>query len=81
MREIEILAPAKVNLFLEAKFKRDDGYWEVETILQTVDLCDRIILKKAPHFQFECNRKELETEDNLVAVSYTHLTLPTNREV
>ena len=70
MREIEILAPAKVNLFLEAKFKRDDGYWEVETILQTVDLCDRIILKKAPHFQFECNRKELETEDNLVVQAF-----------
>ncbi|HEA47493.1 MAG TPA: 4-(cytidine 5'-diphospho)-2-C-methyl-D-erythritol kinase, partial [bacterium] len=46
MKEIRIESPAKVNLFLEVLGKREDGYHNVETILETVDLCDDIILKQ-----------------------------------
>jgi 4-diphosphocytidyl-2-C-methyl-D-erythritol kinase len=35
-------APAKVNFFLEVLGKRPDGYHEVQTLLQQVDLCDEI---------------------------------------
>ena len=35
-------AYAKVNLGLEVLFRRQDGYHELRTILQTVDLCDRL---------------------------------------
>jgi 4-diphosphocytidyl-2-C-methyl-D-erythritol kinase len=35
-------APAKVNLHLEVLRRRDDGYHEIETILQTVSLCDEL---------------------------------------
>ncbi len=41
---IEIAAPAKVNLFLEILGRRDDGFHEIETVMQTVDLCDTVIL-------------------------------------
>lgn len=47
MKEVRIESPAKVNLFLEVLEKREDGYHNVETILETVDLCDDIILKEA----------------------------------
>ncbi len=47
MKEIRIESPAKVNLFLEVLGKREDGYHNVETVLETVDLCDDIILKEA----------------------------------
>lgn len=41
MRSITVLAPAKVNLLLRvARPARPDGYHNVETILQTIDLCD-----------------------------------------
>ena len=46
MKKIRIESPAKVNLFLEVLGKRKDGYHNVETILETVDLCDDIILKE-----------------------------------
>lgn len=35
-------APAKVNLVLEVMRKRDDGYHEIDTILQTIELADRV---------------------------------------
>ncbi|MBC8424771.1 4-(cytidine 5'-diphospho)-2-C-methyl-D-erythritol kinase [bacterium] len=39
---IHLLAPAKLNLHLEGLRKREDGYHEIETILQAVDLHDRL---------------------------------------
>jgi len=41
LRSITVLAPAKVNLLLRvARPARPDGYHDIETILQTIDLCD-----------------------------------------
>lgn len=42
-------APAKINLGLDVKYKRDDGYHEVEMIMTTVDLADRIECTSLPH--------------------------------
>jgi 4-diphosphocytidyl-2-C-methyl-D-erythritol kinase len=36
------LAPAKLNLFLHVLGRREDGYHELQTVFQLVDLCDRI---------------------------------------
>lgn len=38
-------APAKINLSLDVLYKREDGFHEVEMIMTTVDLADRIYLK------------------------------------
>ena len=37
-------AYAKVNLTLSVGARRDDGYHEVSTVMQTVDLCDTLCL-------------------------------------
>lgn len=43
MREsIIVKAPAKINLTLDVTGKRNDGYHEVEMIMTTIDLSDRI---------------------------------------
>lgn len=39
-------APAKINLTLDALFKRDDGFHEVEMIMTTIDLNDRLTLEQ-----------------------------------
>ncbi|GGB12829.1 4-(cytidine 5'-diphospho)-2-C-methyl-D-erythritol kinase [Macrococcus hajekii] len=39
-------APAKINLTLDTLYKREDGYHEVEMIMTTVDLNDRLTLEK-----------------------------------
>lgn len=38
-------APAKINFTLDTLFKRDDGYHEIEMVMTTVDLNDRLSLK------------------------------------
>ncbi len=42
VRAVTVAAPAKVNLHLEVLRAREDGYHEIETILQTVSLCDEV---------------------------------------
>jgi len=39
---IELRSPAKVNLFLKVLNKRSDGYHNLASLFQTVDLCDRL---------------------------------------
>lgn len=40
-----VKAPAKINLTLDVLYKRPDGFHEVEMIMTTVDLADRILLE------------------------------------
>lgn len=44
---IRILAPAKINLSFEVIGRRDDGFHEVRTILQAIDLADVIEIREA----------------------------------
>ena len=37
-----IKAPAKINLSLDVLYKRPDGYHEVEMVMTTIDLADRV---------------------------------------
>jgi 4-diphosphocytidyl-2-C-methyl-D-erythritol kinase len=41
-------APAKINWTLEILGRRDDGYHEVRTILQTIDLADHVTVRPGP---------------------------------
>ena len=47
-RRILEKAPAKINLSLDVTSKRPDGYHEVEMIMTTIDLADRIELTELP---------------------------------
>ncbi len=40
--QLEISAPAKVNLFLELLGRRTDGFHEIETVMSSVSLYDRL---------------------------------------
>ena len=39
-------APAKLNLFLHVTGRRPDGYHELETVFQLIDLCDHLHLRR-----------------------------------
>lgn len=39
-------APAKINLTLDVLYKRDDGYHEIEMIMTSIDLADRLTFEK-----------------------------------
>jgi len=47
MNEIKLKARAKINISLDIVGKRDNGYHDVEMIMQTINLYDDITLKKA----------------------------------
>lgn len=45
MNELKLKSSAKINLFFELLNKRKDGYFQIETILQEIDLHDDIFIK------------------------------------
>ena len=42
MKKIRINANAKINLFLEVGARRADGYHDIESVMQSVTLCDTV---------------------------------------
>ena len=46
--EITEKAPAKINLGLDVISKRTDGYHELDMIMASVDLSDRITVRELP---------------------------------
>jgi len=54
---MKILAPAKINMFLEITGKRKDGYHTLNTLLQTVSLYDEITISpsKSGKIEFTCD--------------------------
>ncbi|TKJ40385.1 4-(cytidine 5'-diphospho)-2-C-methyl-D-erythritol kinase [candidate division LCP-89 bacterium B3_LCP] len=48
--ELQISTPAKINIGLRIFGRRDDGYHEIWSILQPIDLFDEIILQDVPDF-------------------------------
>jgi len=44
--KIIVPAPAKINLALDIKGNREDGFHEIETIMQSISLCDYLVIKK-----------------------------------
>jgi len=47
--ETRWLAPAKLNLFLHVTGRRPDGYHELQTLFQLIDLCDTIAIRVPSH--------------------------------
>lgn len=58
-------APAKINLSLQITGRRQDGFHELVSIMQTVGLWDELEIRPAPSFQFRCSQPTL-THGNLV---------------
>ena len=61
-----VKAYAKVNFTLEVLGSRSDGYHEVRTVLQTIDLADTLQFTPGPRLRLECSSPELDADDNLV---------------
>ena len=53
-------SPAKLNLYLKVLSKRKDGYHQIQTLFERVDLCDRITLRPAPRgIRLICDSKQI----------------------
>jgi len=47
MHEFTVYAPAKLNLYLDVLDKRPDGYHNIETLFEKIDLRDEILIREA----------------------------------
>jgi len=44
--KVNVDAPAKINLFLDIRGKRSDGYHIVSMVMQSISLCDEITVSR-----------------------------------
>jgi len=68
MRRLALRVPAKLNLYLDVLYRRDDGYHEIESLAQSISLYDVLRLEKIKK-GIEIDLSEgsgLRKEDNLV---------------
>ncbi|MBI4295160.1 MAG: 4-(cytidine 5'-diphospho)-2-C-methyl-D-erythritol kinase [Chloroflexi bacterium] len=63
---LTVSAYAKVNLTLEVLGKRSDGYHEIRTVLQTIDLHDTLVCQPAQDIELLSPPLTARAEDNLV---------------
>jgi 4-diphosphocytidyl-2-C-methyl-D-erythritol kinase len=77
MRTLHGWAPAKINLALRVLERREDGYHELRTILQTISLADRLSVGYDPRgaggVELECSDPGLAGPGNLAARSAREL--------
>ncbi|NDV19407.1 4-(cytidine 5'-diphospho)-2-C-methyl-D-erythritol kinase [Pseudodesulfovibrio sp. JC047] len=74
MNSATLIAPAKINLHLEIRGRRPDGYHELRTLFFPVDMpCDLIKIEPGhdEHFYIRCPEKPaLETTDNILYTTW-----------
>lgn len=62
-----VTANAKVNLALEVLGRRADGYHEIVTVMQAVDLCDRLTLENAETIELSIGDAALPADGSNLA--------------
>lgn len=65
---IFLQAHAKINLFLNVIGKRSDGYHEIETVFQSIDLHDKISIRKTlAGIKINCNHPDAPSDQRNIA--------------
>jgi len=69
MHTYSLLAPAKVNLYLEILGDRADGFHELAMILQSITLADRLELRAngTEQFRLLCDHPQVPTDESNLA--------------
>lgn len=76
INRISLKAPAKINLFLEILGKRDDGYHEIETVMQEIDLVDNLQFEEIQEgVRLKCNDKNIPSDENNLVCRAANLIL------
>ncbi len=74
MDECRVTAPAKINLSLDITGSRHDGYHLLRMVMQSVSLCDTLVLRKktAGEITFSCDRDGVPVSAENLAVRAAH---------
>jgi 4-diphosphocytidyl-2-C-methyl-D-erythritol kinase len=74
---VRSLAPAKINLVLRVLGRRPDGYHNLWSLMQTVELTDELHIRLLPEtgLKIECNDEALPTDGRNLVYRAAHLVL------
>jgi len=64
---LTLLAPAKLNLTLDVLAKRPDGFHEIRSVIQTINLCDSLRFQLGQSLTFKCDEPKWLPEESLVS--------------
>lgn len=75
---LRIDTPAKVNFFLELHGRREDGFHQIDTVMQTVSLWDRLdfVPTQSPDVQLSCQLRQptgQPVEQDLIPTDHRNL--------
>lgn len=75
MEKVYIKARAKVNLSLAVLDKNEDGYHNLDSVFQKINLYDEMFLEKIEQDEFilDSNIKDVKLEDNIIYKAYSKL--------
>jgi 4-diphosphocytidyl-2-C-methyl-D-erythritol kinase len=65
---VAIRCPAKVNLLLRVLGRRPDGYHELETVFQAVDLWDSLTIRPSSTLTLDCDHPRLPVDERNLAL-------------
>ncbi len=67
-------SPAKINLYLKVLKKRPDGFHDIETVFERIDLCDEIRLKPIKdEIRILCDNPKVPIDSRNLAYKAAHL--------
>ena len=64
---LTLRAPAKINLTLEVLAKRWDGFHEIRSVIQTINLCDSLRLQLSQNIELKSDAPNWVSGESLVA--------------
>ncbi len=64
---LTLLAPAKLNLTLEVLAKRQDGFHEIRSVIQAINLCDSLSFQSGENIEFKSSLPDWIPEESLVS--------------
>jgi len=70
---ITLYSPAKINLFLQVIRRRADGFHELATLLQAIDLCDVIQFEAGERTSLFCSDPRIPTDGSNLILKAVHI--------
>lgn len=70
---LTVFSPAKINLFLRVLGKRSDGYHEISSLFQTVDLGDTLHIQLSDQDELTCTDETIPTDASNLILKAIHL--------
>ncbi len=65
MEKISLLCNAKINLTLDITSKMENGYHNIDSIMQSISIADKIEVKKDSEILVSCSKIDLSGEKNI----------------